>query len=55
MTKTRTIIVDDHRGFRGTLLKVPSRYPLIEVVAQTENGKETLDEDVLESIKTTIP
>ncbi len=42
MTRTRTIIVDDHRGFRRTLLKALSRYPFIEVVAEAENGEETL-------------
>lgn len=42
MTRTRTIIVDDHRGFRRTLLKVLSRYPFIEVVAEAGTGEETL-------------
>ncbi len=43
MTRTRTIIVDDHRGFRKTLSKALSRYPFIEVVAEAENGEEALD------------
>ena len=39
----RTIVVDDHSGFRKVLKRLLSRYPFIEVVGEAQSAEESLD------------
>lgn len=41
--KIRVIIADDHKIVRDGLRSMLSRYPEIDVVAEAENGRETVD------------
>jgi DNA-binding NarL/FixJ family response regulator len=39
MKVLRTIVIDDHAGFRKTLKRVLRQYPFIEVVAESESAE----------------
>jgi len=44
MKALRTILIDDHAGFRKTLKRFLRQYPFIEVVGESESAEEAMKE-----------